>query len=745
MRHVKNNQLILASWIFLLLIITYNFGKVFGIPYLFFDPEYLGKVGFLSFLIIGLSYGGLVIAFHITSYVLYGTKYSFIGILEKPFSKFSINNSLIPISIFIVYFIQVIRFQIQNEYSSRVEVVWMLSGLILGIVFIFFLSYLYFWFTNKDIFQFLAGAVDKQLKKSKLTRKKALSKLKEGREGKTDVTGYFDLKLKYRKTNNLLYFYNKEAVLKVFDQNHFNSVVIEFFIIGLLLLLRFFMDSPYFQIPAAASILLLLTMAIMFAGAISYWFRGWGVAVAIVVFLILNTMMKTGILNAVFEVPGLVYSKERLEYSTQTIIKANQPKFILEDKKITLSTLENWKAKQTDTSKPKMILLCVSGGGQRAALWTLNSLYQIDSMLEGQLMNQTALITGASGGSVGAAYYREMALRKFHGELDEHHVLECNNNISKDNLNPIIFSLLVNDLALRNQYYTFAGQEYLKDRGYAFERQLNKNTGYILDKKLTDYKEAELNAEIPMMILAPTIALDGRKLYISPSPVRYMNYNLGAEPQQNRKHSGIDFISYFDSHGAENMKFLTAVRMNASFPYVTPNLQLPTNPPIETMDAGISDNFGISDALKFLFVFKEWVSENTSGVIILSVRDTKKIDEIEGMKHLSIVERFSAPISSVYNNLGNAQDINNDYKLAFAKTWFAKPLDIVEVEYNTNSIFNENSFLTKRHELHMKDVERASLSWHLTQKEKNNVIQNFNNPDCQEAVEKLKRLLNKVQ
>lgn len=740
LRHIKKNQLILFCWVFLLLIITNNFGKVFGIPYLFLDPEYLGEVGFLSFLIVGLSFGGFTVAFHITCYVLYGSKYSFIGILEKPFSKFSINNSLIPIVILTVYVIQIIRFQTNNEYTSTIDIFWMVLGFILGIISIIILLSGYFRFTNKDIFQYLSGAVDKQLKKSKLNRKKALKKLKESKEGQTIISGYFDLKLKYRDTNNLLYFYDKEAVLKVFDQNHFNSVVIETLIIALILLLRFFMDNPYFQIPAAASVILLLTIIIMIAGAISYWFRTWGVTVAIIAFLILNSLMKTGILNAVYKVPGLDYRKEKLPYSIESIKRSNDPGLIKQDKLATITTLENWKAKQP-VDKPKMVFLCVSGGGQRAALWTFNALWKIDSTLNGRLMDQTVLITGASGGAVGAAYYREIALNRQKKDSRDFQRREWNHNISKDNLNPIIFSLLVNDLALRNQYYTYSGQKYLKDRGYSLERQLNKNTDHILDKKLIDYRDAERNAEIPMLILAPTLALDGRKLYISPSPIRYMTFDISENGNSGAKQGGIDFISFFNSRDAKNMKFLTALRMNASFPYVTPNLQLPTDPPIETMDAGISDNFGISDALNFLYTFKDWISENTSGVVVLSVRDTKKIDSIEGMKHLSIVERFSAPISSVYNNLGNSQDINNDYKIGFAKSWFSKPLDIIEVEYNTNSIFEESSFNSRYQELDMKDVERASLSWHLTQKEKNNVIQNFDNPSCQKAVERLVEIL----
>jgi len=185
--------------------------------------------------------------------------------------------------------------------------------------------------------------------------------------------------------------------------------------------------------------------------------------------------------------------------------------------------------------------------------------------------------------------------------------------------------------------------------------------------------------------------------------------------------------------------------MNASFPYVTPNVSLPSTPPIEVMDAGIADNFGISDALKFIYNFKGWITENTSGVVILSIRDTRKNENIEPSSHLSIVERFSVPISSVYNNLGNYQDMNNDNKLAFAKEWFDGEIDLVGLEYNTQSIFEENSFSSKAQEAWKKKIERASLSWHLTKKEKINIIQNISQPNNQQSLLRLKELVEKSE
>ena len=139
-----------------------------------------------------------------------------------------------------------------------------------------------------------------------------------------------------------------------------------------------------------------------------------------------------------------------------------------------------------------------------------------------------------------------------------------------------------------------------------------------MDKPISAYDSLEMNAVIPMMILTPTIINDGRKLYIAARPVSFMNYDLVNYPDYSLfKVSGIDFQSLFKDHGARDLRFLSALRMSATFPYITPNTTLPTDPPVSIMDAGISDNFGLSDAVRFLYAYKEWIAENTSGVVFV--------------------------------------------------------------------------------------------------------------------------------
>lgn len=52
--HLKQNHLLLLFWILLSGFITGAMGQTYGVPYLFLDPEYMGRVDFWSFLLLDL-------------------------------------------------------------------------------------------------------------------------------------------------------------------------------------------------------------------------------------------------------------------------------------------------------------------------------------------------------------------------------------------------------------------------------------------------------------------------------------------------------------------------------------------------------------------------------------------------------------------------------------------------------------------------------------------------------------------
>lgn len=730
--HIRRNLALLLLWALFIAIISGNFGRIYGVNFLFLDPEYIDQVGFLSFFIVGICYSNLVVAFNITCYILDVHRFSFIGVLERPFTKFSINNSLIPLLSFITYLVFIVRFQLQNEYSSGADIIFNIAGLFSGISIILLVYFWYFKLTNKDIFKYLTGSVDKTLRKSKINRSRVMSRLKESKQ-QYDVKYYFDLKLKLRNCQGLQDFYDKSSLIKVFDQNHLNSVIIELIFILVILALGYFMENTYFQIPAAASVLLFMAIIVMTIGAVTYWFKGWSSLVVIVFFLVTNFLFQIGLLQGVYEAKGLRYDIAPAQYSIDNLMDLNSKGVIRKDSISGISLLNSWKKHQTD-SIFRPIFICVSGGGQRAALWTVNGLLKSDSVLKGRLMNKSVMITGASGGMIGAAYFRE--LYKLGLKKDPKRILS---NISKDNLNSIIFGLLANDAFFRIRRFEYEGMTYKKDRGYTFENNLNKNLEFVFSTKVSDYRDSELKADIPLLLMSPVIANDGRTLYVSSTPMSYMNIGGYQSNVQESKIKGIGLSQLLSEHGADDLSFLTALRMSASFPYITPTISLPTEPKIEVMDAGIADNYGISDAVRFIMHFREWFEQNTTGITLLIIRDSRKNAPIDAPSSPSLTDRLTNPISNVYNNLGNIQDINNDDQIQALKLLFDNPIDLISLEYNTDSYIDQ-SYLIAAKALERKRMERASLSWHLTTREKKNIIDNISQSSNQNALLKLDSL-----
>ena len=112
--------------------------------------------------------------------------------------------------------------------------------------------------------------------------------------------------------------------------------------------------------------------------------------------------------------------------------------------------------------------------------------------------------------------------------------------------------------------FEYKGKFYTRDRSSAFESKLNRDTHGWLDRSLSEYAELEISAEIPMMLLAPTISNDGRKLLISPQLISYMT-QVKSNTELNEN---IEFTRLFQEHSPGDLSFISALRMSATFPYV---------------------------------------------------------------------------------------------------------------------------------------------------------------------------------
>lgn len=725
--HLRNNLILIITWLVLTLLMTGTIGSLFGIKYLFLSPEYLGKVNFVSFFFLGLAFGGFFMTWNLTTYLLDSHHFPFLASLSRPFTKFCVNNLVVPVIFFVIYLWHTIYFQHYAEYGNLMTILANCMGFIMGTTALVLLSALYFSYTNKDILNFLkvgepqaTPLLGKLSPGRKEIQKKALSSKQKGWR----VDTYLTESLKPRLVRSVAH-YDTALLLSVFKQNHVNALVVQLVGLVVLITLGFLIDNPYFRIPAGASLFILGSVLIAVAGAFIYWFDKWSVSVLVIVLIAINYLTTFDTFNHQNKGYGLNYKMEKPAYNYPELKKLVAPANIIEDRKGTEQILTNWRNKFDAVSKPKMVLFCVSGGGLKAAVWAMKVMQTADSLMDGELMPHATLITGASGGLIGAAYLRELYLQESLGveinPRDPKHI----ETISKDLLNSVAFTIVSNDIFLPWLTFKEGGHTYHKDRGYIFEEQLNENTDQVFDKNIMDYRDPEEQSTIPMLFITPSIVNDGRRLIISPHGVSYMLIPpIGFDEPEAVEIDAVDFGRFFESQGAYNMRFTSALRMNATYPYVLPNVHLPSMPSMEIMDAGFRDNYGIASATRFIHVFKDWILNNTSGVVLVQITSLNKIDEISPDENKGLISTLLNPLG-IPGQILSLQDYEQDTNLGYIYDLLGREnFDVLRFIYQPAN-----------------PKERASVTFHLTGREKKDILNSLSHQDNQKLLHRLEELM----
>lgn len=726
----KKNQLLLVFWLFFFGIITNHVAPRYGVAYLFWGPEYFDQISSISYFITGFACGGFIMSYNIASYIKNAFRFPFLATLRNPFMKYCLNNFFIPFTFVALYCFQIFYF-LRNEELSNFEILLLIFSFIGGILVFLFLAFTYFFGTNKNITK-LYGIQSSELGVDKVREKIIHSGernphlIKESRDWYVET--YLVNPVRMRLVRSVRH-YKKEMLKAVLQQNHKAAFIFQIITIISLIALGLFSNVSAFEIPASASLFLLFTMFLMLFSSFYTWFRGWSTVIFFIFLIAFNYIHKLDFLFSENRAYGLNYTVEKAKYDFDSFKKIDiDYDAYNKDRDATLAILNKWKTKNNPSDdqvhKPKMVFINVSGGGLRSSMWTVYSLQYADSLLGGRLLDQTQLITGSSGGMIGAAYLRELYLQKQQHKLKSYYLSSYRTNISKDILNPIAFTIATSEWLFPLRYFEVDGHRYAHDRGHAFEQRLLENTGGVFNKRLMDYKHPEANAYIPMMIFSPSIVNDGRKMLISPLGISYITQNAKTDKTNfNKLFDAIEYSRFFKAQDAEKTQFTTVLRMSATFPYISPVVSLPSDPIIEIVDAGLRDNYGLETTLRFIKTFNDWIAENTSGVVIIQIRDKHKNIPIDENPSQTLIDALGRPMGSFYGNLFQVQDFNQNQQIQMADLWCRSNIDVVDLEL--------------RNELN----DRISLSWHLTNKEKKKVFASLFLPENQAAIEKIIKLL----
>jgi len=721
--HFKKFQVLLLFWVILFSTINGGFMRSFGADALFLAPEYLNNVNALSSGIVGVAMGVFIMSWNITTFILFSRHFRFLATTTKPFLKYCINNTILPLLLLVFYMIKAIRFDASKELMNSGDIFLLILGFLIGLTLIIAVSLLYFFGADKSIIRRMTPAVSNpQLFKSQFRHEEV--KLTESRIIK--VKWYLNGPFSVKKVRDVAH-YSRAFVESIFSRHHFAAILSIFVAFIFLVLIGFFMDNPLFQLPAAASILVFFAILISVSGAFSYFLQSWSIPFLVVLFFILNLLYQYDVIDPTNKAYGLNYTNrdQRPKYDRGSLLQFCSAERVERDKKNMLEILEKWKKKQQE-EKPILFIINTSGGGNRSAAFTMNVMQELDRISGGKLMQKTFLITGASGGMIGATYFRELARDKANGDtainLQDRKYTDA---ISGDLLNPLFSSFVARDLASPAQKFKVGDYEYIKDRGYAFEQKLSANTHGVLNKQLRDIARDEKNANVPLVLFNSVITRDSRTMIISTQPISFlMRPEYDSSRLSHMDPDAIDFCGYFSKQNPMNLRLLTALRMNATFPYVLPNVWLPTQPVIDVMDAGFRDNFGEQTAVRFLNVFKDWIRKNTGGVVLIQIRDRKTGGWENPYESTDITEIITKPLLLLQYNWYKMQEYNQDDLLSLTEDVMGPSFFKLTIQYSPRN-----------------PEVGAALNFHLTRQEKLDIANEVRSPANRRIFKKAEELM----
>lgn len=728
--HAKHNLLMLSLWFVLILFLNGSIGSYFGFEYLFLDPEYMGQINFWSFFMIGLSFGVFLLAWNSSVYILNSYRFPFLASLYRPYATFSLNNAIVPVAFVFYYLVKLIHFQWYNEYSSQLEIITYCSGFLTGCMVLLCMTMIYFQLTNTDIKTY---GKSKKVKIQRVLRS-VLAKRKEKQidwiaqgpyKNAWPVDYYLSDRLRFKLVRNVAH-YNEALLERVFRQNHINALVIQSVTIILLILLGALVEYEQMRLPTAASFFLLLSVITTIIGAISYWLVEWRFVFLIGLIVGISYLMKSGYFSFSNKAYGLDYETDPVTYTIETLDSLSDPSHQEQDMDTTKVRLVNWLQKMDRKyrkSKPKLVIVSASGGGLRASLWTFYVMRVLSEITKGRFMDQTMLLTGSSGGMWGAAIFRELFYRYQSGKITNAYDDSYLDYASADLANSVAFTFLVNDVFIPWVERDVNGYRYVQDRGYMFEQQLIENTEGILDMNMSYYKSLEEKSEVPTMILSPVIMNDNRLLMMSTMGVSYLMHTP-RERAEKSEIDAIDFFRMFERNNPHNLRFVTALRMNGTFPFILPSVQLPTKPVMRVMDAGFRDNYGVETASRFSLVFQEWIQENTGGLVFVNIQSFEDSKNIESVASQSLPEMFLQPLRAVFS-IDEVQRYHHANYFSNLKEVFGESfIETIDFVYRPSTM-----------------QRKASLSLHLTQKEKNDILNAMNLSENRDAMQKLRHIL----
>jgi hypothetical protein len=409
------------------------------------------------------------------------------------------------------------------------------------------------------------------------------------------------------------------------------------------------------------------------------------------------------------------------------------------------------KENEKQLSQPQqdyIIVVAADGGGIQAAAWTAQVLSGLEKACREEFKDFYAcagkirLISSVSGGSIGAMYFVNAFNAADKGlPLDSRELDSIVERAESSSLKNVAWGLAYPDF-LNNILPVFP-----TDRGQELERTwadnnyiktVEQNSEQIkaakqsLKEPLSKWKEGVRAGWRPAVIFNSTIAETGERFLISTSDIDERNPSHNQQNadtsqdcrrivDENFKRAETGSRNFYELFPCNDIPIMTAARLSASFPYVTPAARSTIQGEYRNynkahiVDGGYYDNYGIVSLSEWL---KQLLSHENRPKKILVVQIRCNDTGYDSVKNPTDgwLYQFLAPLNTLYNVRVSGQRSRGDLEFSDLQNyWATQKVDIKSVVFNfalERQLEREQNQETRTEEY------EPPLSWHLTPAEK---------------------------
>ena len=346
------------------------------------------------------------------------------------------------------------------------------------------------------------------------------------------------------------------------------------------------------------------------------------------------------------------------------------------------------------TGAKRVIVVAASGGGIQAAAWTAQVLYGLREDFKEQFDQALRMISSVSGGSVGSVFFARwlLSLKK-----KASRVRRPDEAAAESSLDEVAWGLAWPDFIQSLLPWLFPnliGRGRALEKAWSLNASQNSSSAGELEELVSGWNEEVCAGSLPGIVMNATIAESGERLLLATTGMEGGTVVGRARVDASEFHR-IDKIDFDTS-------LVTAARLSATFPYVTPasrsdrGVRRP-----HVVDGGYYDNYGMATLVEWLDAALTGAQDKVESVLVIQIREvridpdlaSKRVEKSRGWFYQAL-----APVTTLLAVRDAGQMAHNDIELKLLKQkWASKvPIQCVPFEFPKSA---------------------APLSWHLTPSE----------------------------